>query len=89
MGIDVSVIIPVYNIQDYVSKAVESVLSQTGITFEIILIDDGSTDNSGRICDAYAQKDTRITVIHKQNQGLGFARNSGLQAMSQKLLKLD
>ena len=78
MAVDISVIIPVYNVQDYVAKAIESVLGQKGPEIEVILIDDGSTDNSGKICDEYKRKDGRVSVIHKENEGLGQARNSGL-----------
>ena len=78
MSAKVSVIIPVYNVQDFLAKCIESVINQTINDIQIILVDDGATDNSGQICDEYAKKDKRITVIHKQNQGLGFARNTGL-----------
>jgi glycosyltransferase involved in cell wall biosynthesis len=75
---NVSVIIPVYNVENYVKKCIDSVLVQRGVIFEIILVDDGSTDGSPQICDEYAQKYDNITVIHKENKGLGLARNSGL-----------
>ena len=73
-----SVIIPVYNTEQYLLKCISSVLDQTYQHMEIFLIDDGSTDNSGRICDEYAQKDSRIYVIHKENGGQGAARNCAL-----------
>ncbi|MGN0502455.1 MAG: glycosyltransferase family 2 protein, partial [Ruminococcus sp.] len=77
-----SVIIPVYNVQKYLDECVDSVLNQTYSNFEIILVDDGSTDRSPRICDCYAKKDDRIKVIHKENGGLSSARNCGIRAMT-------
>ena len=74
-----SIIVPVYNVQAYLAKCTESILNQTFRDFEVILINDGSTDNSGIICDEYAQKDSRIVVIHKENEGVGEARNVGLR----------
>ena len=76
----VSVIIPVYNVEQYLNRCIDSVLNQTYKDFEIILVDDGSTDKSGEICDVYAEKDSRITVIHKENGGLSDARNFGIDA---------
>ena len=69
----ISIVIPVYNVEKYLKTCIESVLDQTYRDIEIILVDDGSTDSSGSICDEYAKKDSRITVIHKKNQGLGLA----------------
>lgn len=74
----VSVIIPIYNVERYLKKCLDSVENQTYHELEIILIDDGSTDNSPIICDKYAEKDPRITVLHKKNEGLSSARNAGL-----------
>lgn len=74
----VSVIIPVYNVAQYFPECIESVIAQTYKDIEIILVDDGSTDNSGIICDEYAKKDNRIKVIHKPNGGLSSARNAGI-----------
>jgi glycosyltransferase involved in cell wall biosynthesis len=74
----VSIVVPVYNVDEYISKCIDSLLSQTLKKIEIILVDDGSTDLSGKICDEYALKDNRIKVIHKENNGLSSARNSGL-----------
>lgn len=76
----ISVIIPVYQVERYLERCLDSVLAQTLLPAEIILVDDGSTDRGGEICDAYAAKDARIQVIHQQNAGLGLARNSGLTA---------
>ena len=74
----VSVIVPVYNTGKYLSECIESVLKQSFKDFEIILVDDGSKDDSPCICDEYANRDKRITVIHKENEGLSMARNDGL-----------
>jgi len=74
----ISVIVPVYNVESYVRRCLDSVISQTYSNLEIICVDDGSTDNSGRICDEYAAKDERIRVFHKQNGGLSSALNVGL-----------
>ena len=82
----ISVIIPVYNVIKYVEDSIESVLCQSYKDFEIILVDDGSTDGSGEVCDRYAQTDKRIKVIHQQNKGLGAARNVGLQAVTGDLV---
>lgn len=74
----ISVIVPVYKVEPYLSRCIDSILSQTFTDFEIILVDDGSPDNCGKICDEYAQKDNRIRVIHKENGGLSSARNAGI-----------
>lgn len=76
--INVSVIVPVYNVELYVNRCVDSIINQKFKNFEIILIDDGSTDNSGKICDEYAQKYDIIKVFHKKNGGLSSARNCGI-----------
>ena len=82
----VSVIIPVYNVSRYLPQCFESVISQTYRNLEIIVIDDGSTDDSGSICDQYAEKDDRIHVIHTDNRGLASARNLGLENVSGKYI---
>ena len=74
----VSVIVPVYKVEKYVSRCIESILNQTYTDWELILVDDGSPDSSGVICDKYACKDSRIKVIHKENGGVSSARNVGL-----------
>lgn len=74
----VSVIVPVYNVENYLRRCLDSIVCQTYKNLEIILIDDGSTDESGKICDEYAKKDERIKVIHKENEGLSSARNTGV-----------
>lgn len=76
----ISIIIPVYNVQAYLDECVCSVVEQSYRDLEIILVDDGSTDNSGRMCDGWAEKDRRIRVVHKPNGGLSSARNAGLDA---------
>jgi len=76
----ISVIIPVYKVEPYLRKCLESVLGQTYKDMEIILVDDGSPDNCGAICDEYAARDTRVQVIHKANGGVSSARNAGLAA---------
>ena len=80
MGATISVIIPVYDVAEYLPQCVDSVLTQTYGNLEIILVDDGSTDGSGDICDRYAGQDDRIRVIHKPNGGVSSARNAGLLA---------
>lgn len=75
-----SVIVPIYNVEKYLHKCVDSLIGQTYKDIEIILVDDGSPDNCPTICDEYAKKDSRIKVIHKQNGGLSDARNKGLEA---------
>ena len=74
----ISVIVPVYNSEKYLHRCIDSILSQTHTDFELLLINDGSTDNSGIICDEYAAKDSRIRVFHKSNGGVSSARNLGL-----------
>ena len=73
-----SVIVPVYNTDRFLGQCIDSILSQTHTDFEVILVDDGSTDNSGKICDQYAERDQRIKVIHQPNQGVSAARNAAL-----------
>lgn len=75
----VSIIVPIYNVEKYLDRCMQSVLNQTLKDIEIIMVDDGSPDNCPSMCDEYARKDNRIKVIHKKNGGLGFARNSGLE----------
>lgn len=65
----VSIIVPVYNVEQYLKECIESILAQTWKNFEVILVDDGSTDSSGKICDEYSQKKEFISVIHKKNGG--------------------
>lgn len=74
----ISIIIPVYNVEKYLERCIESVINQTLKNIEIILVNDGSTDSSPKICDYYASIDNRIKVIHKKNEGVGSARNTGL-----------
>lgn len=76
----ISVIVPVYNVSAYLDRCMRSLIEQTYRNLEIILVDDGSTDNSGELCDQWAKKDTRVRVIHRKNNGLSQARNTGLDA---------
>lgn len=85
-----TVVVPVYNVEKYLGKCVDSILAQTEPDFELLLVDDGSTDGSGRLCDKLAEKDGRVRVIHQKNQGLGGARNTGIQqAQGDWLLLVD
>lgn len=78
MNTEISIIVPVYNVEKYLSECINSILAQSFPDYELILIDDGSKDNSGRLCDDYARRDARIKVVHKENAGVSEARNSGL-----------
>ena len=75
----VSVIVPVYNVEKYLEECCDSILNQTYKNLEIILIDDGSDDNSPKICDSYKEKDSRVKVIHQKNSGVSSARNNGIK----------
>lgn len=79
--LEISIIIPVYNVEKYLRRCLDSVIAQTYPNFEVILVNDGSTDNSGVICDEYLQKDKRICVIHAKNSGPSCARNIGLDVV--------
>lgn len=90
MGNLVSIVIPVYNVEKYIHDCVDSVIAQTYHDLEIILVDDGSTDSSGIICDKYKEKDDRIKVFHQKNGGLSAARNTGMDsAIGEYLYFLD
>ena len=78
----VSVIVPVYNVEQFLERCINSIQQQTYRHLEIILVDDGSPDSCGEICDAYARSDSRIRVIHKKNGGLSSARNAGIELAS-------
>lgn len=82
----ISVIVPVYKVEAYLDRCVQSILNQTYTDFELILVDDGSPDGCGALCDAWAEKDSRIRVIHKQNGGLSDARNAGIEIAEGKYL---
>lgn len=85
-----SVIVPVYNVEQYVEKCLRSILAQTEPDFELLVVDDGATDSSGKLCDALAAQDSRVRVIHQKNQGLGGARNTGIEeARGEWLLFVD
>ncbi len=83
---EISVIVPIYNVEEYLNKCLDSILHQTFTNYELILIDDGSTDSSSQIADEYAVKDDRIRVIHKKNGGLSDARNYGLDKATGKYI---
>lgn len=78
----ISIIVPVYNVEEYLDRCVESILKQTFTDFELILVDDGSPDNCPQMCDEWAKKDNRIKVIHKSNGGLSEARNAGIEIVN-------
>lgn len=82
----ISVIVPVFKVDPYLDRCVESIVNQTYRNLEIILVDDGSPDSCGAMCDAWAEKDRRIKVIHKKNGGLSDARNAGLDIATGTLI---
>lgn len=83
---ELTIVIPVYNVAPYLNACLDSILAQTFTDFEVVLVDDGSTDFSGIICDSYSQKDSRFRVIHQENQGVSAARNAGIDAATAPLL---
>jgi len=74
-----SIVLPIYNVEKYIDRCINSIINQSFQDFEIILVDDGSTDNCPKICDDWSSKDKRIKIVHKKNEGLGYARNTGLE----------
>ena len=84
----ISVIVPIYNVEKYLVRCLQSIIKQTYQNLEIILVDDGSTDTSGKLCDKFAEKDSRIIVIHKKNGGLSDARNVGIDKSVDRILSL-
>ena len=84
----ISIIIPAYNVEQYLDACIRSVQTQTYQNIEIILVDDGSTDQSGSMCDAYARQDNRIRVIHQLNQGQAMARNTGFAASTGAYIRI-
>jgi len=78
----ISIVIPVFNVEEYLRECVDSVIAQTYANLEIILVDDGSQDSSGKVCDQYSEEDSRIITIHQENKGLSEARNTGIKASS-------
>ena len=82
----VSIVVPIYNVEKYLDRCLQSILSQTYKNIEVILVDDGSPDGCPRICDAYAKKDSRVKVIHKENAGAGMARNTGIKHATGKYI---
>ena len=86
----ISVIVPIYNVEQYLPKCIDSIMSQSFTNIEILLVDDGSPDNCGRICDDYALRDSRVRVFHKTNGGVSSARNYGIEkAMGKYLTFID
>lgn len=86
MNPSLSIIVPVYNVEKYLRRCIDYILNQTFKDFELILVDDGSTDRCGEICDEYEILDKRIKVIHKPNRGLSSARNAGIDISSGKYI---
>ena len=86
MNIQISIIIPIYNVEKYIRKCVDSILNQSFKSFELILIDDGSDDKSGEICDEYSKCDSRVRVIHKENTGSANSRNIGIKEAKGKYI---
>lgn len=86
MGSKVSVVVPVYNVEKYLERCIASIINQTYDNLEIILVDDGSKDRSGLMCDEYAKRDKRIKVVHKKNGGISSARNAGLRVATGKFI---
>lgn len=84
----ISIIVPVYQVKEYVGECIESLLTQTYTNLEILLVDDGSTDGSGAICDQYAGRDARVRVVHQENQGPSAARNAGLNCAKGEYIAL-
>ena len=84
----ICVIVPVYKVEKYIHRCVDSILAQTYQRFELVLVDDGSPDGCGAMCDAWAAKDSRIKVIHKENAGAGAARNTGLDVASGEIISM-
>ncbi len=82
----ITVVVPVYKVEKYIDRCVTSIINQTYKNLQIILVDDGSPDNCGKICDEYAKKDNRIEVIHKENGGLSDARNAGINIAKGKYI---
>lgn len=88
MNPKISIIVPIYNVEHYLRQSMNSILNQTFKDFELILVNDGSPDKCGEICDEYAHKDSRIKVIHKENGGVSSARNRGIDAAKENILVL-
>ena len=84
----ISVIVPVYNVKDYLDECLESIVGQSYTHLEILVVDDGSTDGSGDLCDQWAKRDQRIRVIHQPNGGLSAARNAALDVMSGEMVTM-
>lgn len=82
----ISIIVPVYNIEEYLPRCIESILRQTYTNLQLVLVDDGSKDRSGALCDEYAKKDSRILVVHKENGGSSSARNRGIEVATGEYL---
>lgn len=86
MSPEITVVVPVYNVEKTLDRCIKSILNQSFTDYEVVLVDDGSTDSSGTICDRYVESHSNFRVIHKKNEGLGPTRNAGMKAANGKFI---